>query len=49
MKEFEKGSVKADFEEAIQSCDGACMEDIEYWLDTRENGETWSLRARLFE
>ncbi|KAF7864102.1 hypothetical protein EAF04_007067 [Stromatinia cepivora] len=50
IKEFRKGSEKADFEWAVQACDSVWqMRKIKNWLDAREKGENWSLRKSSLE
>ncbi|PQE05334.1 aminoglycoside phosphotransferase protein [Rutstroemia sp. NJR-2017a BVV2] len=50
IEEFEKGAVKADFEEAVQNCDNCWRaKQIKTWLDGQEKGENWSLRKRFLE
>jgi aminoglycoside phosphotransferase (APT) family kinase protein len=51
MKAFEdsEGTIKADLEEAVLSCDNeSCMDVVEAWLDELENGKAFSLRKTLF-
>ncbi|KAI9641581.1 hypothetical protein NHQ30_010394 [Ciborinia camelliae] len=50
IEESTKGAVKADFEAAVQNCDGGwSVRAITAWLDAFERGECWSLRDRLVE
>jgi aminoglycoside phosphotransferase (APT) family kinase protein len=50
VKEFTNGAVKADFEAAVQHCDGGwSVRRITEWLDAFEKGEIWSFREKLIE
>ncbi|KAF7941008.1 hypothetical protein EAE99_000645 [Botrytis elliptica] len=50
IEESTKGAVKADFEAAVQNCDGGwSVKRITAWLDALEKGENWSLRKKLIE
>ncbi|APA16221.1 hypothetical protein sscle_16g109910 [Sclerotinia sclerotiorum 1980 UF-70] len=49
IEESTKGAGKADFEIAVQHCDGGwSVKRLTAWLDAIEKGENWSLRRNLY-
>jgi aminoglycoside phosphotransferase (APT) family kinase protein len=50
IEEWEKGAVRADFEEAVQNCDNSWRtKKVKSWLDALEKGKNWNLRRSFLE